>query len=165
MRTYNPLALLSLPLLEAMIKNGITYFVRQRFPDGLRYFPSEELVGCYILTHYIDKGKALEHMQAINADPGKRLYTVTEDQDLADLKKASSQPGGYKILTTLLNTKKWEPPRGFEESLRKYLRHSGYWPKRTDELTAGPFFEFGVLFLKVKWAGNEIRVPFTNVQK
>lgn len=161
MNVYSSIALLTPALLYGMIQKGNRYFVRQQV-QGIFY---KEISEVLIITHYADKGKALEHMQAVQGTRHCKLYDINDEQDVARLKLAASQPQGYKIFTTLLNTKKWKPPLQLEEKIRKYLRWMEYHPLRTDEVKAAPFFEFGVLFLKIRWSGNEIRIPFTDLNK
>jgi hypothetical protein len=163
MKLYCPIALLNPELLRGMIQQDNKYFVRQQLLGGTRYFV-EHLEAVVIITHYADKGKALEHMQAIQKTAYAKLYDIDMETDWQNLQVAASQPEHYKIFTTLLNTKTWRPPKEFSERIRKYLRYRNYFPTRTDEVAASPFFEFGVLFLKIKWSGNEIRIPFHDLK-
>jgi hypothetical protein len=163
MKLYCPIALLSPELLSGMIYKGNKYFVRQQLIGGTKYF-LQSLEAVIIVTHYSDKGKALEHMQAIQKMAYCKLYDIEIETDLQSLHVAASQPENYRIFTTLLNSKTWQPPDGFSERIRKYLRYRNYFPTRTDEVAVSPFFEFGVLFLKIKWGGSEIRIPFHDLK-
>lgn len=163
MKTKYPIALFSPELLEGMLQKQIRFFVRQQMEDAAHYFSDTGQVRYFVLSHYADEGKALGHMQAKSGDPYRRLYRTDVAEDMTDLRMAATQPEGFKIYTTLLDGHSWKPPRGFDEKIKSYLRHAGHFPKRTDELTVSPFFEFGVLFLKFKWSRNEIRVPYSQV--
>jgi hypothetical protein len=163
MKLYCPSALLSPDLLLGMIQKGNKYFVRHQLLGGTKYF-LEDMEAVVIITHYADKGKALEHMQAIQKTAYAKLYDIDIEADLQNLRVAASQPGKYRIFTTLLNSKTWKPPNGFSDRIRKYLRFRNFFPTRTDEVAASPFFEFGVLFLKIKWSGSEIRIPFHDLK-
>ncbi len=158
---FNPFCLLSKELLDAFIRSGKKYFVRQSFTLN-RSSGSRE----FMLTHYPDIAFAQEHMGAIEHDPYRQLYRWDDEDHRRRLIIAASQPQGFAIWTALFR-KDWE--RGItaevEAMVRAYIKSIGWKPSRADGVTPQYFMHYGSLYLMLKFGSRQVRVKFEDIQK
>src|SRR5688572_15583141 len=92
---FNPFAPLTGRLLEAFVKAGEAYFVRQTFKRGK--VPFEEIKGSYLITQHSSLPSAQAHFGALDHDPNRYLYDWTKEGDRNKLIIAANNPEGYRI--------------------------------------------------------------------
>lgn len=115
---YNPLAQLSLPLLESIISKGHSFFVFQTFPRG--FSGGAE---AYLLTMYKARKDADRHYNVLSADPARLLFAVPADAER--LREIAAQGETARIFVPLLKEKGWRPPFGFIQRVNRFLRAKG----------------------------------------
>ncbi len=98
---FNPLVPLTRPLLEAFVKAGKKYFVRQTYIRGKELL-DENVKGYFIFTHYSEIGQAEHHLSAIGQDRSRFLYDWEKSEHQEKLLIAAGKPAGYKIYSSIV---------------------------------------------------------------
>ena len=163
---YNPFPLLNEALLNDEIGKGKRFFVRQTYPRGLE----GRLKAAFLLRSYPEdeKGLAEEHLRMIAGDHHAFLYDASVAEELERLKIAARQPFGFKVFYAAKKGVDWRPPQLYQEKMRHYLsRHHADWrPTRGEKpIEAGLHEEFGALFIKFSYGGEEDMIPFDDIEK
>jgi hypothetical protein len=163
---YNPFPLLTNGLLEDQLIKGKRWFVRQTFLRGME----PRLVAAFLLRGYDaeEKEPAGKHVAALAKDGNAFLYDAEEPIHLEKLKIAATQPFGYKIFYAARKGVDWKPPPAYQEKMRHYLRrhHPAWRPqKEGDKVQIGLYEEFGQLFLKFSYSGEDDTIPFDLIEQ
>ncbi|WP_346320757.1 hypothetical protein [Chitinophaga sp. YIM B06452] len=154
---YNPLALLSLPLLESIISKGHSFFVFQTFPRG--FSGGSE---AYLLTMYKLRKDADQHYNVLDADPGRLLFSIPEDTER--LREIAAQGDTGRIFVPLLKEKGWRPPFGLLERVNRFLRGKGKRGVAGDDLV-NLDVEFGRLMVRIYTGKDEVSVPLEELER
>ena len=163
---YNPFPLLNEKLLIDKIKEGKKYFVRQTYKRGFQ----ERLKAAFLFRAYGEDEKDLaeKHFEKIGDDKNAFLYDATNHDHLEKLHIAAKQPFGYKVFYAGKKGIEWKPPYQYQQKMRKYIRaeHPG-WRTQTggDKIEIGLYEEFGELFLKFSFEGEDDKVPLAEIEK
>lgn len=161
---HNPFALYSETLLDALIKTGHRYFVRQTYRRGIDYLDQQQK-GSFLISHYADEARAKIHLAALKSDPYSYLYHLFNHEDEKKLRIASNQPAGYKIYAPLL-MQKWEANNVIEGKMRRYIENDLHWrPGKGDKVVADLFLQYGELFVTLKFNRNKVKVPLSDIEK
>jgi hypothetical protein len=161
---HNPFPLYSERLLDALIKAGHKYFVRQTYKRGFDHFDTEQR-GSFLITHYNDLNKANIHYEALTNDGNRFLYDISNSEHLEKLRVASRQPVGYKIYTPLLQ-QEWKPSPQIAQGIRRYIDYKLRWkPAREETVQTNLFTQFGELFITLKFRIQEVKVPLADIEK
>jgi len=163
---YNPFPLLNERLLNDQLAKGKRYFVRQFFPRGM----DTRLKAAFLLRAYGEDEKEMAdaHLLTLRQDPNAFLYDGKIEEHLEKLQVAAGQPFGYKVFYAAKKGLDWKPPALYEEKIRRYLRrHHGDWrtTRGQEKIEAGLYEEFGVLFIKFSYDGEEDNIPFDDLEK
>ena len=159
----NPFQLYTPALLEALIKAGHKYFVRQTYKRGIDHF-DEKIKNAFLLSHYNDVSKAQIHYEALNMDGKRFLYDISKSEDLEKLKIAAKQPEGYKIYTPML-LRPWQPSDIMKGKVRRYIDQKLKWrPDTSATVQTNLFIQFGELFITLKLGIHEIKTPLSDVE-
>lgn len=163
---YNPFPLLSEGLLRHEVAKGKRYFVRQTFVRGM----NARLKAAFLLRAYpeAEKEHADQHVGAIPRDVHAFLYDAAIPEHLEKLLIAASQPFGYKIFYAAKKGMDWTPPPVYKEKVRHYInRHHPGWRGNPDgeKIQVGLYEEFGQLFIKFSYDGEEDTIPFDDIEK
>ncbi|WP_341841778.1 hypothetical protein [Chitinophaga caseinilytica] len=159
---HNPLAILRPAVLEGLLAAGHRWFVRQQYPRGMH--PS--LKAAFLISAYRNIGEARAHLEAIAADPQRRVYDGNDAADRERLFTAAAQPDGYAIYVSLLAKRKWSPDPATGAAIKQYVRaHTNWKPDRKEDLHVSLFIQFGELFLNLKTKQEEIKIPFSDIEK
>lgn len=154
---YNPLALLSLPLLERIISKGHSFFVFQTFPRG-----SSGGMEAYLLTMYKVKKDADQHYNSLSADPARMLLTTPAD--IERLREMAAQADTARIFVPLLKEKGWRPPIGFLGRVNRFLRAKGKRGVAGDDLV-NLDVEFGQLMVRIYAGKEQLIVPLEELER
>jgi hypothetical protein len=161
---HNPFVLFSPKLLDALIKSGHGWFVRQTYRRGMGPFDSA-LKDAFLISHYPDQTKATVHFEALGGDPHRKIYAVADPIQSQQLYTAAGQPPGYKNYSPLL-PKEWRPSYPMGQKIRRYLESQLHWkPGRTGQVQAKLFTQFGELFIILKYQLQETKVPLQDIEK
>jgi hypothetical protein len=161
---HNPFALYSNRLLDALMKAGHKYFVRQTYKRGVNQFDTEQK-GAYLISHYNDLNKATIHYEALANDGNRFLYDISNTEHLEKLRLAAQQPAGYKIYTPLLQ-QEWKPTEQIAKKIRSYIDYKLHWrPGRSETVHTNLFTEFGELFITLKFRIYKEKVPLSDIEK
>lgn len=160
----NPFAPFSKALLDAFVRRGNKYFVRQRFTRGRDHF-DEGIKGYFIFTHYADIAHAQHHMMAIGRDPYKYLYEWDNPEHQQKLNTAASQPNSYKVYSAVF-IKDWEKlVSSMKEKAKDYIETKIIWrPGRGDNVDIAIYVNYGELYAKLKLRGQEVRVKLEEIE-
>ena len=163
---FNPLYLLSNEVLEATVKRGCIYFVRNNYPNAFNPL-AEGIKANLLLSHYDDLQKAQEHFNSIPQDVYRFLYHWNNPEHQSKLKIAASQPKGYAIYSTYFypNYKTKITPR-LKEKINSYMySHTRWNPKKGETVNIDFHLQFGALFVTMQYAGKKIQVRFIDIEK
>lgn len=163
---FNPFVPLTRPLLEAFVKAGKRYFVRQTYVRGKELL-DEGVKGCFIFTHYSEAGQAEHHLGAIAHDPNRYLYNWDEPKDQQKLLVAACNPTGYKIYSSVFD-KDWQKQitLPLKTKVKKYIDFSlGWKPGRGETVDFQIFSNYGELYAKLKLRTQEVRVKLELIEK
>lgn len=160
---YNPLPILTPGLLDNELKLGKRWFVRQSYPRGMeaglkatltvRSYPAE------------DNETAEAHLAAIGNDKMAFLYDAALPEHLERLKTAAKQPEGYA--TFYIGTKiiKWNPPSGYKEKVRHYIRRHHSSESKGKKIIVELHEKYGELLLKFKYNNkDQDLIPFDTIE-
>ena len=163
---YNPYALLSVPLMENLMKSN-RYFVRQSYPRGRDHF-DENIKAVFLLTYYyeddIETTRAEMHAGLLKNDPYCFLYDARIPEHRTRLLKAASQPPGYKIYINLLPAK-WKAPTFLRDKIAGYIASAlpEWRVNRYSKLDITLQERFGNLYLDLHWKGRKATVQLDAV--
>jgi hypothetical protein len=163
---YNPYTILTPQLLAAMLKQPM-YFVRQHYIRGLPH--EDDKISPLLFTHYIhtdpDKERADRHMRLLMKDKFRFMYDSTNQEHFEKLKKAATQPEGYRIYINLL-PKKWKASDGLKLKISRYVSAKLSWwnysPK--DKLNVTLKERYGELFIALLWRGQQTEVLLEDIE-
>jgi hypothetical protein len=162
---HNPLVLFDQRTLTALKEAGHLYFVRQSYPRGIDH-TNENQKGAYLITHYREEAKAQIHFDALGRDKGRFLYDLSNADHLQKLTKAAEQPEGYRIFAALLREKKWQPGNDMKGKIKRYISTKLDWkPKGSDTVNTNLFFQFGELFITLKWGSHKAKIPLSDLER
>ena len=162
---FNPLYILTIDVLEATVKRGCTYFVRNNYPNAFDHFDDKNKAS-FVITHYDDKAKAQAHYNAIPYDQYRFFYDWANPKHQEKLKTAATQPAGYKIYSTYFypDYKKKITPI-LKEKINKYMyRHTNWKPKKGETVNLDFYLQFGALYATMKYSGMELKVKFEDIE-
>lgn len=163
---YNPFLLLNERLLHDKLKEGKRYFVRQYYPRGMQ----PRIRASFLFRAYEEEEKevAENHFAHIKSDKTAFLYDAKNAEDLGKLEVAAKQPIGYKIFYAGKKGIDWNPPREYQFKIRDYIKtkHPSWkTQKGGDKVQVGLYEEFGELFLKFSFDGEDDNVLLDEVEK
>lgn len=162
---FNPFVPLSPDLLNALVRAGKKYFVRQTFPRGQNIL-DENIKGYFLYSHYSDMPAALTHYGVLKDDPHRFLFDWDKKEDQIRLVKAANGVEGYKIFANILydDTDKRVSSK-LQQSIRGYIRYKLNWfPARNDGLETHFYTHLGELYIELKFRNHEVRVPLIQVE-
>ncbi len=163
----NPYTLLTRPILDAMLRQPM-YFVRQRYPRGASPFDDEKTIPL-LLTHYAhhetDHERVQRHMRLLMTDPYRCVYNSMEAAHLDKLRKAASQPSGYRVYINLLPSK-WKAGDGLKRKINQYLVNKLPWwhYSPADKLKVTLKERYGELYLALLWKGQQTEVILSEIE-
>ncbi|NLR60724.1 hypothetical protein HGH93_21620 [Chitinophaga polysaccharea] len=161
---HNPLSLLRNDLIDAMIKEGNTFYVRQTYLRGINHL-DENMKGAFLFTHYKDKQRAQAHVDSLRHDQYAKLYDVNQPSDKEKLYTAAGQPPGYQVFAAVLKDREWKPPAQLANHIKNYVSSRLNWkPRGKQSLTVSLLLEFGELFINLRSGEGEVKVPLKDVE-
>ena len=162
---HNPLVLFDQRILAALLKAGYTHFVRQSYTRGIDH-TNQNQKGAYLITHYREEAKAQIHFDALGREKGRFLYSLSDPDHMDKLTKAADQPDGYIIYAALLRDKKWQAPSDMKGKIKRYISLRLDWkPKGSETVNTNLFFQFGELFITLKWGSHEVKIPLSDLER
>jgi len=161
---HNPLALFTTEVLDALLAQGFTIFVRQSYPRGKDHFDTETKEA-FLITPYKDIGEANQHFQHIQFDHRKYVYQVHRNEEVEKLKTAAGQPAGYKVYVDKLAAAEWRASVQLGAKIGNYIRVHTKWKARDGGITANLFLHFGELMLRISNGNEEIKISLSEVER
>lgn len=160
---HNPFVLLTTRLLESLIKADNIFFVRQTYPRGKNQLDPLNKAA-FLFTHYTDYSRAKTHYDALDNDPNRFLYNITEPEHYEKLFIAAGQPEGFHIYSPLV-PQPWKPTAPIATRIRHYIQQKMGWnPGRSDAVKADLFIQFGELFITLKFGIHEVKLPLAEIE-
>lgn len=163
---FNPLYPFTQEVLDATIKRGCIYFVRNNYNSAFDHF-NEGIKAYFLFTHYSDHAKALAHYNSITNDPNRFLYSWTDSDHQKKLSIAASNPPGYKIFSSyFMPNYKDKISLILKEKINKYMYRNTDWkPGKNEKVNLDFYLQFGQLFTTMTYAGQQLKVKFTDIEK
>lgn len=161
----NPFSPLSRPLLDAFIKSGKKYFVRQTY-TRCRNLLEDGLKGCFIFTHYAEIGHAQHHIGAISEDSGRFLYEWDNKEHQQRLIVSAGSPAGYKIYSSVFE-KDWQKwiTMPLKDKVKKYIDDTLHWkPGGGETVDFQIYINYGELYAKLKLRAQEVRIKLEVIE-
>jgi hypothetical protein len=162
---FNPFYLFTPELLEAMVKGGKRYFVRQRFDRGSSIGETNYLCP-FLISHYELLTTAQDHLGAIAYDPLRFLYDWTNNEHKERLHRAAALCNEYKIYSPVFKPG-WEKDitDALKEKAKRYVSALGWMPKGGEMVNTNYEVQFGELFVRLNYKGREVKVKFEEIEK
>ncbi len=165
---YNPLAMISAPLLESIIKSP-KIFVREYYKRGMptntvtKVLPL--LLTCYDKENDVEHSRAHFHLKQLGEGRYAYLYDSEIKEDRGKLFIAASQPAGYCIFINMLPTK-WIPPTFLRNKIHEYMQNNLPWwnYNKTNQLHIHLKDRYGKLFLQLSWKANKAEVVLEEIE-
>ena len=165
---YNPLAEISTPIMETMLKEP-KLFVREYYPRGFSHYHAPGTIPL-LLTYYekdkaVEASRALFHLRQLELDKYLFLYDSENPDHQNRLRIAATQIQPYKIYINLL-IKEWEPPAFLKTKIHTYMQHHFAWwnYSKTNSLHIHLKDRYGKLFLQLSWKANQAEVLLDEVE-
>ncbi|MEJ7766740.1 MAG: hypothetical protein WKF89_02940 [Chitinophagaceae bacterium] len=161
----NPFSSLTKPLLEAFVKAGKKYFVRQTFSRGKSRL-DQPIKGYFIFTHYADIAHAQHHFGAIEHDPHRFLYEWDKPGHKEKLLIAADSPPGFKIYSSLFE-KDWQVHLSgiLKENVKRYIDNNLHWkPGGSETVDFQVYNNYGELYAKLKLRSQEVRLKLEEIE-
>jgi hypothetical protein len=161
---FNPFHPFTTPLLDAFIKSGKLFFVRQTFNRG-RNTLDTTCKGAFLITHYSDLSAAEAHYHALEEDANRYLYFWSREEDSSRLKVAAAGPENYKIYSALFQ-KEWEAriTDRLKKQINAYITSLGWRPGKGEGVLPDFYLQFGDLYVQLKWGKRQVRVKFEEIE-
>lgn len=162
---FNPFCIFTPKLLDALVKAGKRYFVRQTFKRGFSYL-DEGIRGCFIITYYEGLEEAQEHFDAIVRDGNRFLYDWEDPEHRKKLIIASKGPAGFKVYANVFE-KNWERhiTDQFRSRIKKYIEDKLHWrPARQDTINFHIDMRYGEAYGRIQTRNLEVSVKLEDIE-
>lgn len=162
---FRPFHIFNGKLLDAFVRAGKRYFVRQAFHCGLAH-REEGIRAYFIISHYATLEAAQEHFEAIAKDGTRFLYDWEEPEHRKKLILASKNPEGYRIYSNVFQ-KDWitQITPDLKSRARRYIQERLFWrPSRFDHVHFTIESRFGELFARIQTRNLEACVRFEEIE-
>lgn len=156
---HNPLSLLHIQVLDALVQAGHSYFVRQLYPRGMRQGMKESLV----ITPYRSADEARKHYDMILTDGRRYIYDISVPADKEKIYHAATQPGGYGVYIALLEAREWEPGPSLKGDIKRFMRLHCRRPEGRERGTVILHMQFGELLLTLPFHKTGSPVPLSQI--
>ncbi len=165
---YNPLALISVPLIEAITKSP-KIFVREYYKRGKPADTATNvlplLLTCYDKENDVEHSRAYFHLKQLGKESYARLYDSEIKEDREKLLIAALQPCGYKIFINMLPCK-WIAPAFLRNKIHEYMQTNLPWwnYNKTNQLHIHLKDRYGKLYLQLSWKANKAEVILEEIE-
>ena len=162
---YNPLSLLSAPLLVAITKSP-KLFVQEYYERGSnRKNDLPFLLTCYDKENNVEQSRAHFHLKQLGNAPFSCMYDSQIKEDIEKLLEAASQPSGYNIYINMLYVK-WVAPKYLRNNIHMYMQHNLPWwnYSKTNQLHIHLKDRYGKLYLQLNWKANKAEVILEEIE-
>jgi hypothetical protein len=163
---YNPLALISQPLMAAILKSP-KLFVREYYERGSTVHESSLplLLTCYDKENEVEHSRALFHLRQLKGMRYAFLYDSEIKRDREKLFIAATQPAGYRVFINMLASK-WKPPALLRGKIHEYMMHNLPWWNydRSNQLHLHLKDRYGKLYVQLSWKANRAEVILEEIE-
>ncbi|WP_018611559.1 hypothetical protein [Segetibacter koreensis] len=163
---FNPTYPFTKEVLEATVKGGSFYFVRNSYHRSFDHF-HENIKGYFIITHYNDEAKAYAHFNSIPNDGNRFLYEWSNEEHKRKLYMAASQPEGYKVYSAyFLPNYKDKITKPLKDKINTYMYKTTNWkPGRGETLSVDLYMQYGSLYAVMSYNTEKIKIKFDEIEK
>lgn len=163
---FNPTYPFTKDVLDATVKRGCLYFVRNTYQRLFDHF-HEGIKGYFLITHYSDSGKANAHYNSIPNDGNRFLYDWNNEEHRQKLYIAASQPEGFKVYSTyFLPDYKERITNGLKDKINKYMFKNTEWkPGKGEVINLDLYMQYGSLYATMSYNTQKIKVKFDDIEK
>jgi hypothetical protein len=161
---FNPLYTFTKEVLDATVKRGCLWFVRNTYQSGYDHFDG---AGSYLITHFNDPAMATAHYNSIGYDPHRYLYFWDQPEHRKRLEAAAAGPPGFKIYSAyFLEDYKNKINNRLKDKINRYMySHTNWQPTGGETLHIDFYLQFGALYIAMKYAGEELKIKFADIEK
>lgn len=159
---FNPSYPFTEELLASFINKEVHHFVKSTYHRGI----TEEIQEAYLITHYHVQSEAERHFNVIPYDKHRQLYDLRREEDVTKLRwETSAIPLRQSFSILMHPDSEKRVNKRFKDNTRRYLEKHTRWDLK-GRVTIYPKlrFQLGVLFVRIYHEGNEIIVPFTEIE-
>jgi hypothetical protein len=159
---FNPSYEFTGELLDAFIRKEVQYFVKSSYERGL----TDDIQEAYLVTHYHAQSEAERHYNVIPQDKQRQLYDLSKTGDVEKLRMETLVTPNRQSFSILMHPDSEKRANNrFKDNTRRYLTNHTHWDL-TGRVTIYPKFRFqlGVLFVRIYHEGDEIIVPFKDIE-
>jgi hypothetical protein len=162
---FNPLCLLSPELLDAFVKAGHLYFVRQAYPRAKNLIDTH-IKGYFLITHHKTLNNATEHFEAIKKDGNRYLYDWNKPTDREKIKAAAAQPEGYKIYASVVMPDVQQKAElVLKKKIKHYIDNKLKWrPGRDATVDFNLYPHYGEVHVTLKLRNQQVKVALSEIE-
>jgi hypothetical protein len=162
---FNPVYPFTKEVLEATVKRGCLYFVRNTYSLAFDHF-QENIKGYFMISHYNDEAKAKAHYNSLTGDTYRFFYDWENPEHQKRLYDAASYPVEYRIFSTYFHPDyKKKITKQTKDKINTYMyKHTNWKPQRGEMVNLDFFIQFGDLYATMSYAGQQIKVKFEDIE-
>jgi len=162
---FNPFAPFDPRLLEKFRLKGVKAFVRQTYERGKSRL-DENNITAYLLIHFENPAMARQYYQAIQADPGRRLFRLDDPAEYQELYSLLNKPSNSRFFTVLTSKDANEKAKKLlDKQIRAYITYKTDWqPPRSADINFNLEMAFGELYVQLKYRDREIKMKLSELE-
>ncbi len=161
----NPFTPMTPVFLSAYLQRKTIYLVIQNFTLENHLFKKEGK-NYVLVTHYGDKGKALEHYDKIKEDTFSNFIDLGNEQQKTQFAEMLNSTSNYVMYSSLadLNAARQAVDKQLKYNIHKYLNDKNWYIKKNDTYVPDLELQFGVLHVILRYSGQRITVPLSELE-
>ena len=162
---FNPFAPFDPRLLEKFRAKGVKAFVKQTYERGKSRLDGNNITA-YLLIHYENPSMARQYYQAIQADPGRRLFRMDDPAEYQELHSLLNKPSNFRFFTALiLKDANEKAKKLLDKQIRAYITYRTDWqPPRSADISFNLEMVFGELYVQLKYRDHEIKIKLSELE-
>jgi hypothetical protein len=162
---FNPFAAFDPRLLGSFRREGVRVFVKQTLHLCGEEDDQEQ---AFLLTHFTNPSKALEHYGAIKNDPNRQVFSLDNPESWQKLASMISRPpAGQRFFTSLtIKHVNQKAKMQLDRKVRSYIRNETNWrPGRHEKVNFSLDFNFGEIYVVLGYYPEQLKVKLAELER
>jgi hypothetical protein len=162
---FNPFSPFDPRLLGAFRRQGVRVFVKQTLQLCEEEDDQDQ---AFLLTHFTDPSRALEHYSAIKEDPNRQVFSLDHPESWQKLASMINRPpAGQRFFTALtIKNVNQKAKMILDRKVRAYIRNETNWrPARHEKVNFSLDFNFGEIYVVLGYYPEQLKVRLTELER
>lgn len=163
---FNPFPPYESKYLDMFRKKGVVCFLKQTFDRGKNLL-EEQPRPAFLLTHYEDRGLALEHLDSLKHDKAAEILMLNNPRDYTEL-VAMGEPSGDVLAYMRFRVKNIDEKakRFLDKKIRFYIDHVLHWRVSVSSgIQLNLDFIFGDIYIELRQGDRYHKVKIEEIEK